>query len=168
MNKTAFLCATLLFGILFFSSCTDGKSVVSVYDGELEWSTLPYARISTGKNDAGEIAIWAPHFMTEIGNSLRGVSFMVMTCEPGIYSGVFNASSETWSTPAIQFITMNLDYDGTPYPTWRGQSATLTIHSYNKRTKRINATLDAVMRMDGSSNTRNIRVDMQNMNVEGK
>ena len=119
-------------------------------------------------SDAGEIAIWAPHFMTEIGNSLRGVSFMVMTCEPGIYSGVFNASSETWSTPAIQFITMNLDYDGTPYPTWRGQSATLTIHSYNKRTKRINATLDAVMRMDGSSNTRNIRVDMQNMNVEGK
>ena len=162
----------ILLGLLaasafLLSSCTT-PSVVLINDGELDWETIPYARISSGKNSDGDITLWAPHFMTEIGNSLRGVTFMITTCEPGTCYGEYDASSETWSTPAIQFITMNLDYDGIAYPTWRGQSATLIIHSYNKRTKRINATLYAEMRKDDSSDTRNIQVEMENMTVEGK
>ena len=93
---------------------------------------------------------------------------MINTCEPGVYSGVYDATSEKWSTDAILFVTLNVDYDGVPYPTWRGQSATITIHSYDKRAKRIDATLEAVMLMDGSTNTRTIRVDMQNMTVVGQ
>lgn len=168
MRKSALLCAVALLGALLFSSCNTGGSVITVYDGELQWSTLPYARISNATDNDGNVVIWAPHLMTEIGNSLRGVNFMITTCEPGTYSGVYDAASEKWTTSAIQYITLNVDYDGTPYPTWRGQSATLTIQSYNRRTKRINATLDAIVLMDGSSNTRNIRIEMQNMNVEGR
>ena len=167
MKKNTVFCIAFLLGVLMAASCSS-NSQVSVYDGELQWPSIASARITSGTNANGDVGIWAPFLQTEIGNSLRGISFMINTCEPGTYSGVYNAATEKWSTPAITYITMNVDYDGAPYPTWRGQSATLTIHSYNKSTKRIDATLDAVMLMDGSSNTRNIRVEMTSMNVIGK
>lgn len=167
MKKSTLISIVLLLGVMFVSSCSS-KSQITIYDGETVWPSLILARISSGTNANGDVEIWAPFLQTEIGNSLRGISFMVNTCVPGTYSGVYDAATEKWTTNAISYITMNVDYDGTPYPTWRGQSATLTIHSYNKRTKRINATLDAVMRMDASSNTRSIRVEMMDMNVIGK
>ena len=137
-----------------------------IYGGELQWSSIPYAHIMSAVDDNGDY-FWSPHFQTEIGNSLRGVSFFILTSNPGVYSGVFDARSEKWSTPIISHITMNLDYDGVPYPTWRGQSATVTIHKFDRRSKRIDATIEAVMKMDGSTDTRNIRVEMHNLDVTG-
>ena len=103
MKKFVLLCVVFLFGILSLSSCTGNKAQVTIYDGELQWPSILYAKIWSGTDNAGDAAIWAPHFQTEIGNSLRGVGFMINTCEPGVYSGVYNAASEKWSNSAIGY-----------------------------------------------------------------
>ena len=63
---------------------------------------------------------------------------------------------------------MTVDYDGKPYPRWYGKSATVTIHSYDDDAKLISATIEAIMFMEGSNNTRNIKIEMRNLNVSGE
>ena len=60
---------------------------------------------------------------------------------------------------------MNIDYDGVPYPGWNGRSATITIHSFDKRSNRIDATLEAVMVKKGTTETRNLRVELHNVDL---
>ena len=158
--------------VLFFSAITINasaqKSQVTVFDGEMTWSSFLYANVMVANDAKGNPALWGPIFQTQIGNSLRSVSFSVLTCEPGVYSATFNAATQKWSSPVIGSVILNVDYDGKAYPTWRGQSATVTIHKYNKRKKRIDATLNAVVVMDGTNNTRTIQIVMKDLDVSGK
>ncbi len=170
MKRTInFLCAVFIGASLLLTSCSSGKiTEVTIHDGELQWPSIIDSRIMVGKSETGKVEIWGPSFMTEIGNSLRGVSVMINTSEPGVYSGIYDDTSEQWSNNAIGFITMTVDYDGKPYPRWYGKSATVTIHSYDDDAKLISATIEAIMFMEGSNNTRNIKIEMRNLNVSGE
>ena len=169
MKKTiAILSAVLLLGTCLLLSCSNKKKAeVMIYDGELQWSSIMSSRIMVGSSPEGIPQIWGPLFQTEIGNSLRTLSFQIFTSEPGVYSGYYDASTGKWSTNIIGFISLAVDYDGTPYPNWYGQSATVTIQSFDKRSKQINATLEAVIVMEGTSNSRNLRVDFHNVVLNG-
>lgn len=170
MKRTIeFLSATLIWAVLLLSSCSTEKiTEVTIHDGELQWPSIIDSRIMVGKTETGKVEIWAPSFMTEIGNSLRGVTIMVKTSEPGVYSGIYDDNNKQWSNNAIGAITMTVDYDGQPYPRWYGKSATVTIHSYDDDAKLISATIEAIMVMERSNNTRNLKIEMRNVNVSGE
>ena len=170
MKRTiAILSSALLWGALLFTSCSsEKKTEVTIYDGETQWPSIMDSHIMVGKTEAGKVEIWAPSFMTEIGNSLRGVTIMIKTSEPGVYSGTYDFTNEKWSNDAIGVLTMTVDYDGQPYPRWYASSATVIIHDYDDDAKLISATIEAIMVMEGSTNTRNIKVEMKNLNVSGQ
>lgn len=162
MKKTSvFLCVTILLCLLV-SSCSSNTYTV-VNDGEETWQPDVHNETMVATDENGDVAFWSPFLQTIIGNSVRGVSFTIHTCEPGIYSGTFDTENQKWSTDAISYLRMTIDYDGTMYPEWYGQSATLTIHKYNKLSKKINATLEAVVVKSGTTETRNIKVEMKNL-----
>lgn len=158
--------------VLFFSAITINasaqKSQVTVFDGEMTWSSFLYANVMVASDAKGNPALWGVILQTIIGNSSRSLSISFMVNQEGTYSAVFNGSTEKWSNPAIANVRLNVDYDGVPYPTWIGQSATLTIQKYNKRKKRIDATLNAILLKEGSNQTRTIQVVMKNLDVSGK
>ena len=125
----------LLFGAFLFGSCSfDKKGTATIYDGETQWSNWDY-NFDTGETEEGDLSWWNVYFYTEIGNSFRTLALTMNTSEPGTYSGVYDASSEKWSNNAINHVRLTVDYDGQPYPEWDGQSATVTIHKYDKKTK---------------------------------
>jgi hypothetical protein len=126
------------------------------------------AQLASGTNEAGDVVIWGPMFQTEIDNSLRGIQFLFNTTEPGTYSGIYDAAKEKWSNSAISVVTMTIDYDGQPYPRWYGHTANLTIHNFDKKTNIIDATIEALMVMEGTSNSHNIKVDFRNYKVKGE
>lgn len=168
MKKTfALLGSALLLCAFLMTSCGGPRAQVTVYDGEIQWPTM-YYNVMVGLSEDGTPALWCPIIQSQVGNSSRTMSFSVMTCEPGTYSGVYDAANEKWSNPAIANVRLNVDYDGVPYPTWYGQSATVTIHRYNKRAKLLDATLEAVVMKEGTTETRSIRVDVRYLNVSGK
>lgn len=90
------------------------------------------------------------------------------TSEPGTYSGVYDANTEKWSNNAINHVRLTVDYDGQPYPVWNGQSATVTIHKYDKKTKAMSATLEADVVKEGTKETRHIKVKMENLRLVSK
>ena len=114
------------------------------------------------------MAIWQVVFQTEIGNSYRTVGIIMLTSQPGTYTGVYDESTKKWSNDAISNLRLTVDYNGQPYPEWKGKYATVTINSYNKRTKALSATIDAVVEMEGTSSTRNIKIKMDNLHLVDK
>lgn len=168
MKKTfAIFGSALLLCAFLMTSCDNQKAQVTIHDGEIQWPSMFY-NIMVGLSEDGTPGLWCPIIQSQVGNSSRTMSFTVMTCEPGTYSGVYDAATQKWSNPAITNVRLNVDYDGVPYPTWHGQSATVTIHRFNKRTKRIDATLDAVVVKDGTTETRNVKVEVTNLDVSGR
>ena len=169
MKKTfAILGSALLLCAILMTSCFNQKSEITIYDGEIEWPSNTMANVMVGSTPEGVPAAWCPILQTEVGNSFRTLGFSVFTCEEGTYSAVYDPSTQKWSNPIIGSATLNVDYDGVPYPTWRGQSATVTIHRFNKRTKRLDATFEAIVMKEGTTETRNIKVDVKNLDVSGK
>ena len=168
MKKTFTIIGLALLLSFITINASAQKNQVTVFDGEMTWSSFSYANVMVANDDKGNPVLWAPILQTQIGNSLRSVSFSVLTCEPGVYSATFNAATQKWSSPVIVNVILNVDYDGELYPTWRGQSATLTIHKYNKKKRRIDATLNAVVVMDGTNKTRTIKIVMEDLDVSGK
>jgi len=170
MKKTfALLGSALLLCAFLMTSCSLGqKAQVMIDDGELQWPSIMSSRIMAGHSEDGTQSLWGPFFQTEVGNSLRTLGFSIFTCQPGTYSSVYDSVTQKWSNPLIGHVSLNVDYDGIAYPTWRGQSATLTIHRFNKRAKRLDATFEAVVMKDGTTETRNIKVEMRNLDVSGK
>lgn len=165
----AFLSTAFLWGALLFTSCSsEMKTEVTIYDGETEWPSIMDTHIMVGNTEAGKVDIWAPSFMTEIGNSLRGVTIMIKTSEPGVYTGTYDFTNEKWSNDAIGVLTMTVDYDGQAYPRWYASSATVTIYDYDDDAKLITATIEAIMVEEGTTNTRNIKVEMKNLDVSGQ
>ena len=63
---------------------------------------------------------------------------------------------------------LTVDYDGQPYPEWDGQSATVTIHKYDKKTKAMSATLEADVVKTGTNETRHIKVDLDHLHLVGQ
>lgn len=167
MKKTfAILGSAVLLCAFLMTSCSLGqKSQVMIDDGELQWPDGVFVNGMSVHNSDGSVAIWAPFFCVEVDNSLRSLGLSFNTTEPGTYSGVYDLASQKWSNNAIVLVKLNLDYDGVAYPTWWGQSATFTIHSYDKRSKRISATLDAVVVKEGTSESRNIRVNFKDLKI---
>ncbi|MBO7628775.1 MAG: hypothetical protein J6S87_02365 [Bacteroidales bacterium] len=158
----------LLLGAFLLGSCSfDKKGTATIYDGETQWENWTYT-FATGETPEGDLALWQINFATEIGNSYRTLSLTMYTAEPGTYSGVFDENSGKWSDSAIYWIRLTLDYDGQPYPEWEGKSATVTIHNYDKKTKAMTATLEAVVVKKGTNETRNIKVEMDNLHLVGK
>lgn len=169
MKKTfAVLGSALLLCAILMTSCFNQESKVTVYDGEIEWPSFTNSRVLTGSTPEGVPAAWCPFFQTQVGNSLRTLGFSVFTCEEGTYSALYDPATQKWSNPIIGHATLNVDYDGVPYPTWNGQSATVTIHRFNKRAKRLDATFEAIVVKEGTTETRNIKVDVKNLDVSGK
>ena len=164
MKRTFVFFSVALLGAFLLSSCSE-KSKVTIFDGELTWPSIMRGECWNATDNDGNVVFWAPHFQTEIGNSLRGLMVNIYTCEPGEYSGIYDAKTDKWSTDIIKTVYLTVDYDGKAYPTWKGQSATITIHSYDKKTKTIDATLEAIVVMEGSTNSRKILVDLQNYKI---
>lgn len=169
MEKTfAILGSTLFCCVLLLTSCFNQKSQMIIYDGEVEWPSNTLVNVMVGSTPEGVPAMWCPILQAQVGNSFRTMGFSVFTCEEGTYSAVYDAASQKWSNPVIGNVSLNVDYDGMAYPTWYGQSATVTIHRFDKKAKRLDATLQAVVMKEGTTETRNIRVDVKNLNVKGK
>lgn len=169
MKKTfSILGSALLCCALLMTSCFNKKTQITIYDGEIEWPSIMNSRMMTGHSEDGTPAAWAPFFQTEIGNTLRTLGFSVFTCEEGTYSAVYDPATQKWSNPVIGSVTLNVDYDGMAYPTWYGRSATVTIHRLDKKAKRLDATFEAVVMKDGTTETRNIKVNVKNLDVSGK
>ena len=158
----------LLFGAFLFGSCSfDKKGTATIYDGETQWSNWAY-NFGTGETEEGDLALWHVYFYTEIGNSFRTLSLTMNTSEPGTYSGVYDANTEKWSNNAINYVRLTVDYDGQKCPEWDGQSATVTIHKYDKKTKAMSATLEADVVKTGTNETRHIKVDMGRLHLVGQ
>ena len=164
MKRTFVFFSVALIGVFLLISCSE-KSKVTIFDGELTWPSILNNECWNATDNDGNVVMWAPHFQTEIGNSLRGVLFNIYTCEPGVYSATYDAKTDKWSTDIIKIVKLTVDYDGKMYPNWNGQSATITIHSYDKETKTIDATLEAIVVMEGSTNSRKIMINMQNYKI---
>lgn len=158
----------LLFAFLMTSCSLGQKAKVVIDDGEIQWPSIKDNRIMTGHSEDGTPAMWGPFFQTEVCNSLRSLGFSVFTCEPGTYSSVYDPATQKWSDPVIGHVSLNVDYDGIAYPTWHGRSAVVTIHRFNKRAKRLDATFEAVVMKEGTTETRNIKVEVTNLDVSGK
>lgn len=169
MKRTIIIVSVaFLLSVFLLSSCSfDKKGTATIYDGETQWNNWAY-NFARGETNDGDLALWTIFFYTEIGNSLRTISLSMNTSESGTYSGLYDSNSGVWSNNAISLVKLTLDYDGQAYPAWYGQSATITIHGYNKETKAMSATLEAVVAMEGTSNTRNIRVKMDNLHLVDK
>lgn len=160
----------LILSVVLLSSCISGggKTQVTIYDGELEWPSIANSQVMQAIDENGMPAMWFLFLQTEVGNSLRSLSLSVFTCEPGSYSGLFDAANDKWTNPAIGSIILNVDYDGIPYPTWNGQSAVVTIHRFDKKAKSIDATVEAVVMKEGTTELRNIKVDIKNLVLRGQ
>lgn len=143
------------------------KGTATIFDGETQWNNWSYT-FARGETNDGDLALWQVVFMTEIGNSYRTVGITMLTSQPGTYTGVFDENTEKWSNNAISYLRLTVDYNGQPYPVWKGKYATVTINKYNKRTKAMSATIDAVVVMEGTSNTRNIKIKMDNLHLVDK
>ena len=166
MKRSIYLLSVaLLLSVYLFSSCSsDEKGTATIYDGETQWSNWSYT-FARGETSNGDLALWQVNFVTEIGNSYRTVSVTMKNSLPGTYSGVYDANSKKWSNDAISYVRLTVDYDGRAYPEWNGQSATITIHNYDKKTKAMSATIEAIVVKKGTSDTRNIRVEMDNLHL---
>lgn len=157
------LCLALLFGAFLFSSCSsDKKGSVTIYDGKSQWSDWT-CQSAFGETEEGDLALWHVFFQTEIDNSYRTIALTMLTSKPGTYSGVYDENSEKWSNDAIAFVQLTIDYDGQPYPEWLGKTATVTIREYDKKTRELSATLEAEVVKKGTSETRNIKVEMDHL-----
>ena len=168
MKKTLSIFALMfLFSVITINASAQ-KSQVTVFDGEMYWPSFTFSKVIAVNDTQGNIVLWAAILQTQIGNSSRTVSFSTRACAPGAYSAIYNPSTQQWSNSAIANVVLNVDYDGKAYPTWNGQSATLTINKYNKKKKRIDATLNAVVVMEGTNNTRTIQIVMKDLDVSGK
>lgn len=172
MNRTiAILSTAFMWSALLFTSCSSSSvkiTEITIFDGETQWPSITDSRIMVEETEAGKVGVWAPSLMTEIGNSLRGFSIMIKTTEPGVYSGTYDFTNKKWSSDAIGVLTMTIDFDGEAYPRWWGKSATVTIHSYDEDAKLINATIEATMLMEESTETRDIKIEMKNLSVKGE
>ena len=166
MKKTPVFFSVIFLFCVLFSSCSSNPYTVD--DEEETWQpdVLNETMVATDEN--GDVAFWSPIIQTIIGNSVRGVSFTIHTCEPGMYSGSFDTENQKWSTDAISYLRMTIDYDGKMYPEWYGKWAVLTIHKYNKSSKKINATLDAILIKTGTTEMRKIKVEMKNLILKTK
>ena len=109
------------------------------------------------------MALWHVFFQTEIDNSYRTIALTMLTSKPGTYSGVYDEDSEKWSNDAIAFVQLTIDYDGQPCPEWLGKTATVTIREYDKKTRELSATLEAEVVKKGTTETRNIKVEMDHL-----
>lgn len=157
-----FSLALILVAFLFGSCSFDKKGIATIYDGESQWSDWT-CQFSIGETDEGDLAAWHVFFQTEIDNSYRTIALIMLTSKPGTYSGVYDEDSEKWSNDAIAFVQLTIDYDGQPYPEWLGKIATATIREYDKRTRELSATLEAEVVKKGSTETRNIKVEMDHL-----
>lgn len=166
MKRTFYLLSmALLLSACLFSSCSsDKKGTATIFDGETQWTNWGYT-FARGETSDGDLALWQVSFVTEIGNSYRTLSLTMTNGQPGTYSGVWDANTEKWSNSAISYLRLTVDYDGQPYPEWIGQSATITIYNYDKETKALSATIEAIVAKKGTSDTRNIRVEMDNLHL---
>lgn len=165
MKKTFALFCTVLLGASLLLSCSsDKKGTAVIYDGETQWTNWAY-NFGRGETSDGDLALWHVYFYTEIGNSLRTITLTMNTAEPGTYYGVFDESSGVWSNNAINYIRLTVDYDGKPCPVWRGKTATVTIYKYNKTTKGMTAKLEAEVVLEGTTDTRTIKVEMDNLHL---
>lgn len=163
LGSAVFLCAFLM------TSCSLGqKAQVMIDDGEIQWPSIVNSNVMVGRSEDGTPALWAPIMQTAVGNSFRTLGFSVFTCEPGTYSSVYDPATQKWSDPVIGSVSLNVDYDGIAYPTWYGRSAVVTIHRFNKRTKRLDATFEAVVVKEGTTESRNIKVEVTNLDVSGR
>ena len=167
-TNISFLSASLLLCTILLVSCSEKKTQVTIFDGELQWPSVLNSQIMVGTNPDGSVAIWAPFFQTEIDNSLRGITLSMNTSQPGVYSGTYDADTRKWSNSAIGVLYMTIDYDGQPCPKWYARSATVNIQDYDMDAKLISATVEAHMELEGGTDTRNIRLEMQNVNVSGQ
>lgn len=170
MKRTISVLSVALFlGALLITSCSseEKKGTATIYDGEIQWSNWSYTFVRGETND-GDLAMWQISFATEIGNSYRTISLTMNTSELGTYSCVYDANSEKWSSNAVSYLRLTVDYDGQPYPEWNGQSATITIHNYDKETKAMSATIEAIVVKKGTSDTRNVKVEMENLHLIDK
>jgi len=165
MKKTFVLYCTILLGaFLFLSFSLDKNGTAEIHDGETRWSNVAYS-FARGETSDEDLALWSVFFYTEIGNSLRTISLTMNTAEPGTYYGVYDESSGVWSNNAIGYTRLTVDYDGQPYPVWYGSKATVTIYEYNKTTKGMTAKLEAEVVLEGTTNTRTIKVEMDNLKL---
>ena len=169
MKKTInLLGAALLLCVFIFSSCSFGKKGTAyIYDGETQWENWSY-NFMTGSTPEGDLALWGISFETTIGNSYRTISFMHMGSEPGTYTGTFDRASDKWSGDAVSHLYLTVDYDDQLYPKWLGQSAIVTIHNYDKKTRAMSATIEAVVCKEGTNETRNIKIVMDNLHLVSK
>lgn len=169
MKKTfAIIGSALILCALLMTSCSKQKAQIVVDDGEIVWPSIMMSNVMLGSTPEGVPTLWGPILQTEVGNTLRSLSFSIFTCEEGTYSAVYDVASQKWSNPVIGNVSLNVDYDGMAYPTWYGRSAIITIHRFDKRAKQLDATFEAVVMKEGTTETRNIRVDVKNLNVSGK
>ena len=157
------LCIAFLLGAFLLSSCSsDNKGAATVYDGKSQWSDWT-CQSAFGETEEGDLALWHVFFQTEIDNSYRTITLTMLTSNPGTYSGVYDENSEKWSNDAIGFVRLTIDYDGQTSPEWLGKTATLTIHEYDKKTRELSATLEAEVVKKGTTETRNIKVEMDHL-----
>ena len=166
MKINYFYCVILLCEVLLLTSCfkEEHHAQVIINDGEMEWTTFTSAIGMTGiPKDGSSDGFWMCQFFTETENSLRSVAFNINSTEPGVYSGTYDDTTEEWSSPAIKFLTMTIDYDGVPYPKWYGQSATVNILEFDRDAKMLSATINAIVKKEGSSETRNISINISNL-----
>ena len=170
MKRTIFIsCVALFLGALLMTSCfsEEKKGTATIYDGEIQWSNWSYT-FARGETSEGDLALWQVSFVTEIGNSYRTFSLTMNKSEPGTYSCVYDENSETWSSNSVSYLRLTVDYDGQPYPEWNGQLATITIHNYDKKTKAMSASIEAIVVKKGTSDTRNVKVEMENLHLVEK
>ena len=154
--------ALLLCAILMTSCSSDKKGSAIIYDGKSQWSDWT-CQSAFGETEEGDLALWHVFFQTEIDNSYRTIALTMLTSKPGTYSGVYDENSEKWSNDAIAFVQLTIDYDGQPYPEWLGKTATVTIREYDKKTRELSATLEAEVVKKGTTETRNIKVEMDHL-----
>jgi hypothetical protein len=165
MKKSNLLFAVVLsLAAFLLSSCSSDKKEgsVTIYDGKSQWSDWT-CNSAFGETEEGDLALWHVFFHTEIDNSYRTITLTMLTSKPGTYSGVYDENSGKWSNEVIGSVQLTIDYDGQTYPEWLGKTATVTIHEYDKEKRELSATVEAEVVKKGTSETRNIKVEMDHL-----
>ena len=155
------LCAVLL------TSCILKKGQVTIHDSEMEWPYIEKIHQESNILSDGHVMMWTFLGETQIGSLKKIIETDIYTCEPGEYSGTYDFSTKKWTSPFIGTLTLHL-VDGENNKFYLGKAATITIHDYNKRTKRINATIEAEMVERSSFEMRKIKIEFQDFNIRSK
>jgi len=165
-KKVFYLGVMLLLAAVLIPSCKR-KTVVTVYDGEVEWkspASMQFMFMLPKENSDELIKYWSYFIETKVDGNDRTLAIDFKTGEPGTYSGTYDFEKQTWSTQAIDTIELRIYNDTILESLWRGESATLKLNEYKYTRKKqyVDAALDAVLVKEGSTEKRNIKVVIEN------